>query len=56
MEKMIKRKLCSWCVQGLSSHGIKIYSGEYLGEGVCEECKDVDNLLECIEEVEDYKQ
>ena len=46
---MMKRNLCSWCIQGLSSHGIKIYVSDYVEEK-CDECGDDDNVHECIEE------
>ena len=46
---MNKRILCPWCIQGLSSHGIKIYVGDYV-EAKCDECGDEDDCRECIEE------
>ena len=52
MSETRKRKLCPWCIQGLSSHGIKIYVGDIV-EAQCEECGEADkydDVRECIEE------
>lgn len=47
---MSKRNLCPWCINGLSSHGIKIYVGDYVEEK-CEECGETeDDVRECLEE------
>ncbi len=46
---MTKRNLCPWCIQGLGSHGIKIYVGDSV-EAKCEECGEEDDCRECIEE------
>lgn len=46
---MKKVNLCSWCIQGLTSHGIKIYVGSYV-EAKCDECGEEDAVCECIEE------
>lgn len=47
---MRKRNLCPWCIQGLGSHGIKIYVGNVV-EAKCDECgEEEDDIRECIEE------
>lgn len=48
---MKKTCLCEWCIQGLESHGMKIYVGPYV-EAKCNDCGDTENVHECIEEQE----
>lgn len=49
-DDMRKRNLCPWCIQGLGSHGIKIYVGDVV-EAKCDECgEEEDDIRECIEE------
>ena len=47
--KLRKRNLCSWCIFGLRSHGIRIYVGDAI-EAKCDECGEEDECRECIEE------
>lgn len=47
---MHKMNLCSWCIQGLRSHGLRIYVGDYV-EAKCDECEEYDDTVnECIVE------
>ena len=43
MKKMV---LCSWCINGIRSHGEKVYVGDQIDEGTCEFC-DEDDAEEC---------
>lgn len=48
---MRKINLCPWCIQGLTSHGEKIYTGTRVEteNSKCEFCDDEsDELIECI--------
>ena len=47
---MKKIWLCAWCINGLCSHGEKIYQGNEIDERECEECGEIDTCYECIEE------
>ena len=47
---MKKIWLCAWCINGLCSHGEKIYQGNEIDERECEECREIDTCYECIEE------
>lgn len=46
---MKKTNLCTWCIQGLRSHGIKIYVGDCT-ESKCDDCGEEDDVYECVEE------
>ena len=50
---MKKICLCSWCINGIRSHGEKIYVGDpiddYENNPECEWCnEDIDELFECV--------
>ena len=47
---MKKIWLCAWCINGLCSHGEKIYQGNEIDERECEECGEIDTCYECIKE------
>ncbi len=45
---MNKILLCEHCIDGITSHGEKLFVGDFVpGEGVCEFCGDEDELREC---------
>ena len=47
---MKKKNLCVWCINGLKSHGMKIYVGDPI-EAKCDDCgEEDDDVYECIEE------
>lgn len=46
---MKKINLCPWCIQGLQSHGMKIFVGDYV-EAPCDDCGEEENVHECIED------
>ena len=50
MIDMKKIWLCAWCINGLCSHGEKIYHGKEIDERECEECGEIDTCYECVEE------
>lgn len=43
---------CPYCIEAIRSHGEKMLEGEYVGEGECEWCGEVDELVACLWEVE----
>ena len=43
---------CPYCLQGLRSHGERIFQGGTVGEGTCDVCDEVDELVACMWEVE----
>lgn len=48
---MRKIVLCPWCIQGLTSHMEKIYTGERVEteDSKCEMChEESDELIECV--------
>ena len=49
---MEKIWLCEWCINGLSSHGEKIYQSNETDERECEQCGEYDICYECIEGLE----
>ncbi len=51
---MNKILLCEHCINGITSHGEKLFVGGFVSdEGVCEFCGDEDELRECFFALDD---
>lgn len=50
--KFMEVACCRYCLEEVRSRGERILEGECIGEGRCDWCDEVDDLVECLWEVE----